>query len=172
MRIKKTKLGFTDNIIIGMFGLIIILDDNGLEVSNTSLVEQSKHFSLIIIKGKETMKQKEPSPAKPEDTKKASRERIIKYLNAKLSTSYKPNSAKTATPINARLTEGFTAEDFKTVIDDRVSIWLNDSDMQKFLRPETLFGPKFEGYLQNTKIKTMPQSKQPLNLNRDRTDEY
>jgi len=58
MRIKKTKLGFTDNIVIGMFGLIIILDDNGLEVSNTSLVEQSKHFSLIIIKGKETMKQK------------------------------------------------------------------------------------------------------------------
>jgi len=43
--------------------------------------------------------------------------------------------------------DGFTLEDFKTVIDKKCADWLNDAKMCKFLRPETLFGPKFEGYL-------------------------
>jgi uncharacterized phage protein (TIGR02220 family) len=49
--------------------------------------------------------------------------------------------------VSARLNEGFTVQDFKTVIDNKVSSWFGNKDMEKFLRPETLFGTKFEGYL-------------------------
>ena len=38
-------------------------------------------------------------------------------------------------------------EDFKKVIDWKVSQWTGNKEMEKYLRPETLFGTKFEGYL-------------------------
>jgi uncharacterized phage protein (TIGR02220 family) len=75
------------------------------------------------------------------------RAEIIDYLNEKSGKAYKPNSAKTKTLISARLNEGFTVQDFKTVIDNKTSSWLGNNDMEKYLRPETLFGNKFEGYL-------------------------
>ena len=58
MRIKKTEVGFTDNIIIGRYGLIITLDNDGLAVSNVDLVQQSVHYSLIVLKGKHLLKQR------------------------------------------------------------------------------------------------------------------
>ena len=75
---------------------------------------------------------------------------IIDYLNYKANTNYRVNNKKTRASINARITEGFTVEDFKKVIDIKSSEWLN-TNMQQYLRPETLFGTKFEGYL-NQKI--------------------
>lgn len=48
--------------------------------------------------------------------------------------------------IRARLNEGFVEEDFFKVIDTKCKQWLN-TNMEKFLRPETLFSNKFEGYL-------------------------
>lgn len=42
-------------------------------------------------------------------------------------------------------------EDFEKVIDTKTAQWLNDPIMNKFLRPETLFGPKFESYLNEGK---------------------
>lgn len=71
---------------------------------------------------------------------------IISYLNEKAHTKYRPSSSKTKTLIKARLNEGFTEDDFKKVIDNKTEEWLN-SDMEKYLRPETLFGTKFESYL-------------------------
>lgn len=71
---------------------------------------------------------------------------VIEYLNQKCNTSYKSSSKKTRTLIDARVKEGFKLEDFKKVIDIKSSEWLN-TDMAKYLRPETLFGTKFEGYL-------------------------
>lgn len=72
---------------------------------------------------------------------------IVSYLNEKAGTKYRPTTAKTKAMINARLTEGFTVEDFKTVIDKKCADWIGDEKMEKYLRPETLFGTKFEGYL-------------------------
>ena len=54
--------------------------------------------------------------------------------------------------INARLKEGHTLEDFKAVIDKKTKQWLNDEKMSSYLRPMTLFGTKFESYL-NEKVK-------------------
>ncbi|MDT2593638.1 DNA replication protein [Lactococcus garvieae] len=72
---------------------------------------------------------------------------ILSYLNEKAGTSYRASSKKTQSLINARFNETFTIDDFKRVIDIKVAEWGNDEKMSKFLRPETLFGPKFESYL-------------------------
>lgn len=72
---------------------------------------------------------------------------IISYLNEKAGTQYRATSKKTQSLVNARFNETFTIDDFKQVIDIKVAEWSNDEKMSKFLRPETLFGPKFESYL-------------------------
>ena len=71
---------------------------------------------------------------------------IVEYLNEKADTKYRHTSKKTQDLIKARYNEGFTEDDFKKVIDIKADEWLN-TDMSKFLRPETLFSNKFEGYL-------------------------
>lgn len=71
---------------------------------------------------------------------------IVEYLNKKASTNYKATTKKTQSSIHARLTEGFTLEDFKAVIDKKCAEWIG-TEWEKYLRPETLFGTKFESYL-------------------------
>lgn len=73
--------------------------------------------------------------------------KIIAYLNKKAGTHYRASSKATQRLIKARWNEGFKPEDFKKVIDVKTYEWLNDANMYKYLRPETLFGTKFEGYL-------------------------
>ncbi len=72
---------------------------------------------------------------------------IVNYLNVRLGTKYKHNSKATADPIRARLNEGYTVSDFKQVIDIKCKEWQSDEKFSKFLRPQTLFGTKFESYL-------------------------
>lgn len=86
---------------------------------------------------------------------------IIDYLNEKAGTSYRATTKKTQTLIKARLNEKFSLDDFKKVIDNKVAEWKNDTAMNKFLRPETLFGTKFESYLnQNVKQNSTPTGKE------------
>lgn len=73
-------------------------------------------------------------------------EEIINYLNLKANTHYRHNIKKTQSLISARFNENFTLDDFKRVIDNKASEW-KDTEMEKYLRPETLFGTKFESYL-------------------------
>lgn len=77
-------------------------------------------------------------------------EDIINYLNSKAKTNYKSSTNKTRELIKARINEGFTLDDFKKVIDKKCNEWIG-SEMEKYLRPETLFSNKFESYL-NQKI--------------------
>lgn len=81
---------------------------------------------------------------------------IVDYLNQKAGTKYKSSSKKTQTCIHARLAEGFTEDDFKVVIDKKCAEWLG-TEFEQYLRPETLFGTKFESYL-NAKV-TKKQNK-------------
>ncbi len=71
---------------------------------------------------------------------------IIEYLNKKTGKHFKHNTAKSKDFIKARWNQDFRLEDFKKVIDIKTAEWLN-TDSDKYLRPETLFGNKFEGYL-------------------------
>lgn len=76
---------------------------------------------------------------------------IVEYLNRKTGKNFKYSTDATQTKIRARLREGFTKEDFFAVIDNRCAEWKTDEVMSVYLRPETLFGPKFESYLQAAK---------------------
>lgn len=71
---------------------------------------------------------------------------IIDYLNSKLNTKYQYTADYIQRHINARLSEGYGFEDFKTVIDKKYREW-SGTEFAKFLRPETLFGTKFVQYL-------------------------
>ena len=71
---------------------------------------------------------------------------IIEYLNTKLNTKYQYTADYIKRHINARVKEGYTLEDFKTVIDKKYKEW-SGTEFAKFLRPETLFGTKFSQYL-------------------------
>lgn len=81
------------------------------------------------------------------DSFKASCSEIIAYLNEKTESMYRASNKKTQSCIRARLSEGFKVDDFKAVIDKKCAEWIGDPKMEKYLRPETLFGTKFEGYL-------------------------
>ena len=71
---------------------------------------------------------------------------IIAHLNQSASKRYRHGNQATRRHIHARWREGFRLKDFTAVIDGQCRQWLG-TDMEKYLRPETLFGPKFEGYL-------------------------
>lgn len=81
-------------------------------------------------------------------------DQIVSYMNARCGTKYKASTPKTRTLIKTRLKEGFKLEDFKTVIDKKHSEWGQDTKMQQYLRPETLFGTKFEGYLNQKEVRS------------------
>lgn len=72
---------------------------------------------------------------------------ILEYLNAKTGASYKVQAKATRKKIHARWAEGYRLDDFKHVVDVKVGQWKNDPQKKKYLRPETLFGTKFEGYV-------------------------
>jgi len=74
-------------------------------------------------------------------------EEVINHLNNALSSKYQHKTDATRKHIKARVNEGFTLNNFKTVIDKKVAQWKGDTKMGQYLRPETLFGTKFEGYL-------------------------
>lgn len=78
---------------------------------------------------------------------------VIDYLNKKASTNYRASTKNTQSFINARVKEGYTVEDFKKVIDSKSREWLG-TDFEKYLRPATLFGTKFENYLNEANKKT------------------
>lgn len=72
---------------------------------------------------------------------------IVEYLNQNTGKHFKHTTNATQRSIKARFKEGFNLNDFKKVIDIKVSKWLNDDKMAEFLRPQTIFGTKFESYL-------------------------
>ena len=90
----------------------------------------------------------------------AKSEEIIKHLNKTLNKPKgKEFSNKTKTTlslIHSRLKEGRTVEDFKYVITNQHACW-QGTEYQKYLRPQTLFGNKFEGYLMAEPHKEKPR---------------
>lgn len=91
---------------------------------------------------------------------------IVDYLNKKAGTNYRASTKKTQTCIHARIAEGFTFDDFKMVIDKKCADWLGNEKMEPYLRPETLFGTKFESYL-NAKV----TNRKPVNTGMAAGDE-
>ena len=70
---------------------------------------------------------------------------------------FRSTTKKTKSCIDARIREGFKEEDFLKVIDIKTKEWKDNPDMSKYLRPETLFGTKFESYLQQEVKQDQPE---------------
>lgn len=129
--------------------------DRGIQQSLTGGIKQSSPNNIV--------------PDKIEDNigdKKEIYTRICTRLNEKAGTAYRPTSGATQRLIKARLAEGFTVEDFYKVIDTKCTEWAR-TDMAKYLRPETLFGTKFENYL-NQNAKQQPRRAEPQISERDK----
>jgi uncharacterized phage protein (TIGR02220 family) len=82
---------------------------------------------------------------------------IVDYLNEKTGANYRSTTANTQTLIRARIKEGFKEEDFIKVIDNMVCKW-QGTEWEQYLQPQTLFGTKFEKYL-NTNIRRINNGK-------------
>ena len=134
-----------------------------LKTTNDIAIETTAKFSIITVNSFEdyqgatnTSTNERPSNDQRATTPKEIKNNknifsseiaeIVAYLNDKLGTRYKPATANTKKHIIARLNEGYTAADFRAVIDSKVREW-RGTDYEKYLRPDTLFGAKFESYL-------------------------
>ncbi|WP_423800422.1 conserved phage C-terminal domain-containing protein [Neobacillus sp. SAB-20_R2A] len=122
------------------------IDYEKLQELEGSLLERQAHPNEEHVPEEDQEKTEEsavPSPVK----KEIPYAEIIRYLNEKTEKNFKLSSIKTRELIHARYGEGFTLEDFTRVIDLKSTEWKPDPYWNKFLRPETLFGTKFEAYL-------------------------
>ena len=113
-------------------GNVTVMQSNTIDIDKEEDKEEEIEIDIIN------------SPAKAEPI--VPYQEITEYLNNMTGSSYRHSTKKTKDLIKARFNEGFTLEDFKIVIDKKSVEWMN-TDMQKYLRPETLFGTKFESYL-------------------------
>ena len=113
-------------------------DDTHMDNHMDYHMENENENEIINVKGNEN------------DVKIPYKE-IIEYLNQKTGKNFDHTVKEIRLKIKARSRNGKrTIEDFKKVIDNKCNQWLNDEKMMQFLRPETLFGTKFESYLNET----------------------
>lgn len=130
--------------------------DNGVKCSsyqvNFEVVNRVDIGSKQSLQGWSTeftggSKQSLPNNKSNNDIDNTTIKDIVDYLNEKTGSKFKWQSKDTQKHIKARIKEGYTLADFKKVIDIKCAQWLNDSKMCNYLRPSTLFGTKFESYL-------------------------
>lgn len=113
-------------------------DDRGIKYSKQGYLENAKDNNITT--NNINNNNKEINKERKEDI-----ESIVHYLNLTLGTKYR-ECPSTVKHINARLDEGYKLDDFFDVIDNKYEEW-KDTDMEKYLRPDTLFGTKFDIYL-------------------------
>lgn len=75
---------------------------------------------------------------------------IVAHLNLKTNQNYRASGKITQQKIRARMNEGFSLDDFLQVIDYKAGEWIG-TKYANYLRPETLFGSKFESYVNQAK---------------------
>ena len=132
----------------GNFSIYQIIKTNEIMVTNAYVIGNSKDSNSNALESKEVTNAYVIGNSNTKNKEKENNiySEVIKYLNEKANTNYRPSTKNTQSFISARLKEGFIIEDFKKVIDAKVENWLG-TDFEKYLRPATLFGTKFENYL-------------------------
>lgn len=87
---------------------------------------------------------------------------IIEYLNLKTGSKFKPTTKPYVQAIRSRLKEGYTVDDFKTVIDKKCREW-KGTKLEKYLTPKTLFAPShFDTYLNSNEMATMSDTERKV----------
>lgn len=126
-----------------------------------NLIHNSQNFKELNLKNFQTNNNKiNNNKNNKENIIKESEliEKIIKYLNDKLHTNYRKDTKETVRVIKSdNKLEKYSYEDFVTVIDKKYNEW-HGTEQEKYLRPSTLFGSKFEQYL-NQKDKSNTRKK-------------
>ena len=88
---------------------------------------------------------------------------IIGYLNLKTGSKFKPTTKPYVQAIRSRLKEGYTVDDFKTVIDKKCREW-KGTKLEKYLTPKTLFAPShFDTYLNSNEMAAMTDTERKIN---------
>lgn len=95
--------------------------------------------------------------------------KIIGYLNEKAGMKYKTSSKATQGHIKARLAENYTVEDFYSVIDKKCAEW-RGTEFEQYLRPKTLFGTKFEDYLNAPAVQRKTYGSNGIAINQNGSD--
>jgi len=122
--------------------------------SNGVSIELNKQNLIIqVVRNKKVVNDEKQSKSNVELHKE-----IIAHLNEKTNKKFTIKNKQTIRFINARLKEGFKVDDFKKVIDIKSEKWLNSS-MEDYLRPQTLFSAKMEGYLNEKNNKKKPNER-------------
>ena len=93
---------------------------------------------------------------------------ILKDLNNRIKSKkgFSPLAQCNQNLIKARMSEGFKVENFITVNEKKVKQWLHDPEMSKYLRPATLYGNKFDGYLNEVVCDLPATNSNSLNKNK------
>ena len=161
--VQEVKLNVLPNVPKSTFYRIV---DYGIKIFpkyvDTHLFVKTRN-SIIVTKILKQEKSIEPNPVKPvKSNVKKEKPKIndnteiinviIDHLNKCAGKNYKPNSKIAISNINARLKEGYEFDDFVKVIEIKTIKW-KGSKMEDYLTPNTLFGNKFESYL-NEKLAT------------------
>lgn len=155
---QQTLPAITELIKRGLIKKVIkksVITESGKKLSNVMyLYPVPEKIKEITFPKKEEQPELIPeSDSSPDDTPKPKKEikhdkeitEAINYLNEKTGRRYNPKAHTLY--LNARFNDGYTIDDVKTVIDNKVFDWITKPDMNKFLRPQTLFGSKFDSYL-------------------------
>lgn len=87
---------------------------------------------------------------------------IIEYLNVKTGSKFKATTKPYIQAIRSRLKEGYTVDDFKTVIDKKCREW-KGTKLEKYLTPKTLFAPShFDTYLNSNEMAAMTDTERKV----------
>ena len=87
---------------------------------------------------------------------------VIEYLNLKTGSKFKPTTKPYVQAIRSRLKEGYTVNDFKTVIDKKCREW-KGTKLEKYLTPKTLFAPShFDTYLNSNEMAAMTDTEKKV----------
>lgn len=121
-----------------------ISEDEGSNTKVKQINNSEKNQKHIVRKGASAQ---HPAPSRPWNSEEQGKvAEVVEALNETVGSHYRPTSNATRKHVLARLREGFTVEECKEVIRKKSEEW-GGTEMAKYLRPETLFGSKFEGYL-------------------------
>ena len=130
-------------------------DDEPNRQTNKQLTgnQQATNRQLTAIKNIRTKegKNKEVKDIVEQEPDPIPYREIIDYLNQKAGKSFKHSAAGNKKVIKARWNEGYKLDQFKRVIDIKCQDWVNDENMNQYLQPSTLFGNKFDQYLNQRK---------------------
>ena len=154
-------------------------DDGMVQLATTMLLEQAsrydKYREQLRINAQKSGRDGEPSAAKVSKVQQSAAKvskvqqstppipnpipnpvnnicsKAVDLLNNLSGSSFRANTKSTQRLISARLNDGYSLEDMEAVIRHQCGLWGKDEKMRKYLRPETLFGNKFEAYLSDAR---------------------